>query len=75
MPTSHYCKGKWRDGPVSTCPRHQKLSKKQTNVYRGVGDPGGKSGGTKAPETSEGNAASSDSSPPKPAPGSGSKES
>ncbi len=44
MATSHYCHGKWRSGSVGSCPRHDKLSKKQTTVYRGVGDPGGRSG-------------------------------
>ncbi len=50
MATSHYCHGKWREGSVASCNRHSKLSKKQTNVYRGVGDPGGRS---KAPKTTE----------------------
>lgn len=44
MATSHYCRGKWRSGPVSSCTHHSKLAKKQTNVYKGVGDPGGRSG-------------------------------
>ncbi|MBT8239740.1 MAG: hypothetical protein KJN63_00765 [Acidimicrobiia bacterium] len=48
MATSHYCHGKWRSGSVGSCPRHEKLAKKQTNVYRGVGDPGGRSGSKKA---------------------------
>lgn len=82
MPTSHFCKGEWRDGPVSACPRHQKLSKSQPNVYRGIGEPGGRSG-TRAPETSGGETGStgSGSSKPKPKPkpaagsGSGAKES
>ena len=43
MATSHYCDGEWRDGPVESCSRHKRLSKKQTNVYRGVGEPGGRS--------------------------------
>jgi hypothetical protein len=44
LATSHYCHGKWRSGSVGSCPRHDKLAKKQPNVYRGVGDPGGRSG-------------------------------
>jgi hypothetical protein len=64
MPTSHYCNGKWRDGPASGCSRHQKLSKTQTTVYRGVGEPGGKSA-KKAGGTS---AAPSDPAPSKPKP-------
>ena len=48
MATSHYCHGKWRSGSVGSCPRHEKLAKKQTTVYRGVGDPGGRSGTKKA---------------------------
>jgi hypothetical protein len=45
--TSHYCHGKWRSGSVGSCPRHDKLAKKQTNVYRGVGEPGGRAGASK----------------------------
>jgi hypothetical protein len=71
MPTSHYCNGKWRDGPVSACPRHQKLSKKLTNVHRGVGEPGGQ-GGTKAPKTGGSDTGSSDSSSPETEPSGGS---
>lgn len=41
MATSHYCNGKWRDGPVSACPKHKKLSARQPTVHRGVGTPGG----------------------------------
>jgi hypothetical protein len=73
MPTSHFCNGKWRDGPVSACDRHQKLPKKQTTVYRGVGEPGGK-GGAKAPKKKGdvGSSKSSSSTPKKPPAGSGS---
>jgi hypothetical protein len=75
MPTSHFCNGKWRDGPVSACDRHQKLPKKQTTVYRGVGEPGGK-GGAKAPKKKTGRGAgspkSSLSAPKKPPASSGS---
>lgn len=80
MPTSHFCIGKWRDGPVSACGRHLKLSKKQTTVYRGVGEPGGK-GAAKAPKKKiggdVGSSKSSSSTPKKPpaSSGSGSKES
>lgn len=41
MATSHYCDGKWRDGTVSECPKHKKLSARQPTVHRGVGSPGG----------------------------------
>lgn len=51
MATSHYCNGEWRDGPVESCSRHKRLSKKQTNVYKGVGEPGGRS--KSAPPKSE----------------------
>jgi len=50
LATSHYCHGKWRSGSVGSCPRHDKLAKKQTNVYRGVGEPGGRSSAPKAPK-------------------------
>ena len=76
MATSHYCDGKWRSGPVSACPRHTKLAKKQTNVYRGVGEPGGRSGtpstpvGGDAGGSSSGSAASESSKPSPPKPGS-----
>jgi hypothetical protein len=43
LATSHYCRGKWRSGPVSSCSHHARLAKKQINVYKGVGDPGGRS--------------------------------
>ena len=76
MATSHLCHGKWRDGPVAACPRHTKLSKPQTNVYRGVGEPGGR-GKSQAPKSGGGDAAPAAPSSPKPKPtsGSGSKES
>jgi hypothetical protein len=57
LATSHYCHGKWRSGPVSSCPRHSKLAKKQTNVYKGVGEPGGRSGAP-GPPTTEGSSSS-----------------
>jgi hypothetical protein len=41
MATSHYCNGEWRDGTVSDCPHHKKLSVRQPTVHRGVGSPGG----------------------------------
>ncbi len=34
MTTSHLCDGKWKPGPVVECPKHTRLSKKQTSVYR-----------------------------------------
>ena len=43
MATSHFCSGTWREGPVADCPKHTQLAKTQANVYRGVGDPGGRS--------------------------------
>ncbi len=48
MATSHYCNGKWRDGPVSACPRHKQKDRKQTSVFRsgpGGDSVGGDSGG------------------------------
>lgn len=33
MATSHFCNGKWREGPVAACPKHTKLSRKQPSVY------------------------------------------
>lgn len=72
MPTSHYCNGEWRDGPVSACSRHKRLSKKQTNVYRGVGEPGGRSpqapssageGGSKGTSGGESSGSSAGSDP------------
>ena len=51
MATSHFCKGKWRSGSVEACPRHEKLARPQSNVYRGVGDPGGRSGSSSKPES------------------------
>ena len=53
MATSHYCHGKWRSGSVGSCPRHDKLAKKQTNVYRGVGEPGGRSAAPQPPKSKE----------------------
>ena len=41
MATTHYCNGKWREGPVSACNKHKKLSSKQATVHRGAGAPGG----------------------------------
>jgi len=41
MATSHYCQGEWRDGTLSDCPNHKKLSLRQPTVHRGVGSPGG----------------------------------
>ncbi|OFW63968.1 MAG: hypothetical protein A2135_00265 [Actinobacteria bacterium RBG_16_67_15] len=52
MTTSHLCNGKWKPGPVSDCPKHTRLSKKQSSVYRrGDGDGGGatRSGGESKP--------------------------
>ncbi len=47
MATSHYCNGKWRDGPVSDCPHHKQKDRKQPSVFRsgGSGDSGGDSSG------------------------------
>ncbi len=45
MATSHYCNGKWRDGPVSACPRHKQKDRKQPSVFR-TGDSGGDGGGS-----------------------------
>jgi len=53
LATSHYCHGKWRTGSVASCDRHNKLSKKQTNVYRGVGEPGGRSGKPQPPKSTK----------------------
>jgi len=52
MATSHLCSnGKWRPGTVAECPKHTRLSKKQSSVYksaddgdRSSGSDGGKSG-------------------------------
>lgn len=63
MPTSHHCNGEWRDGPVSACPEHQKLSKKQTSVHRGVGEPGGTSS---AGPTADAGSSKSEASTPEP---------
>jgi len=38
MATSHYCNGKWRDGSVAACPRHNRLDRKQQSVYRSESD-------------------------------------
>ena len=64
MATSHYCHGKWRSGSVGSCPRHEKLAKKQTTVYRGVGDPGGRSG-TKKTAAKKSTAKKTEKSTPK----------
>lgn len=45
MTTSHFCDGKWKPGPVAGCPKHTRLSKKQTSVYRS-GDEGDTSSGS-----------------------------
>lgn len=59
MATSHYCNGKWRDGTLAECDKHTLLAKRQPNVYRGVGDPGGRS--SKPPKSSsKGSGGSSD---------------
>ena len=34
MTTSHLCGDKWKPGTVAECPKHNRLSKKQTSVYR-----------------------------------------
>ncbi len=61
MAKSHYCNGKWRDGALADCPRHDKVSSKQATVHRGAGSPGGFSG--KAPKSgSSGSGGSSGSS-------------
>ena len=63
MATSHYCNGEWRDGPVESCSRHKRLSKKQINVYKGVGDPGGRSGQGRSSESdSKGGSSGAESS-------------
>lgn len=69
MATSHYCEGKWREGSVASCDRHTKLSKTQTNVYRGVGEPGGRA---KAPKPAESKAPQKSTKPDKPASSAGS---
>ena len=58
MATSHFCNGKWRDGPVAACPKHTKLSKKQPSVYASS-EGGEASGSSNAPSSSS---ASGDSS-------------
>ncbi len=65
MATSHYCDGKWRDGTVSECPKHKKLSGRQPTVHRGVGSPGGFKS-TKPASESTPKPESKDSSAPKP---------
>jgi hypothetical protein len=61
MTTSHLCNGKWKPGPVAECPKHQRLSKKQTSVFR-RGDEGGASSGArgKGSESSGDSGSSSD---------------
>lgn len=81
MATSHYCHGKWREGSVASCDRHSKLSKKQANVYRGVGDPGGRSEAPKptvakkAKKAKTAKTAKTETKPDKPASSSGSSSS
>lgn len=58
MATSHFCNGKWRDGPVAACPKHTKLSKKQPSVY--ASSDGGEP--SSSPSASSSNSASGDSS-------------
>jgi hypothetical protein len=53
MPTSHFCGGKWRPGPVADCPKHTRLSKKQKSVYRSGDGPSGKSGGGESSSSSK----------------------
>jgi hypothetical protein len=53
MPTSHFCGGKWRPGPVADCPKHTRLSKKQKSVYRSGDDQSGKSGGGESSSSSK----------------------
>jgi len=72
MPTSHFCRGKWRQGPVAACPHHQKLSKTQPTVHRGVGEPGGRRGAGSQGTGGGGGKGDSGSSGPKPSPASGS---
>lgn len=60
MATSHYCQGEWRDGTLSDCPNHKKLSLRQPTVHRGVGSPGGFK--SKAPTDSKPKPSSSGSS-------------
>jgi hypothetical protein len=67
MATSHFCNGKWRDGPVADCPNHKKLSKKQSTVHRGVGEPGGSSGKKAPAKGGSGDSGSSSSGSAKPA--------
>lgn len=69
MATSHYCHGKWRSGSVESCTKHEKLAKKQTNVYKGVGNPGGRS------SSSGGSKSTADKKPSKGSSGSSSKDS
>jgi hypothetical protein len=38
MATSHFCKGKWKPGPIEECPKHTRLSRKQISVYRSRDD-------------------------------------
>jgi hypothetical protein len=68
--TSHYCNGKWRDGPVAACPKHKGLSKKQPSVYRTpedgdtTEDPGGgdSSAGDAGPAAGDSSTTAGDSS-------------
>lgn len=66
MATSHYCQGEWRDGTVSDCSNHKKLSLRQPTVHRGVGSPGGFKSAKPASESTP-KPASKDSSASKPA--------
>ena len=62
MAKSHYCNGKWRDGALADCDRHDKLSSKQTTVHRGAGTPGGFSGKQPKSKPSGGSKSSGSSS-------------
>ena len=61
MATSHLCNGRWRPGPVAECGKHSQLSKRQPSVYRGVGDPGGRS--PRPPPKSKGSSSSGSGGP------------
>ena len=55
MATSHLCSnGKWRPGTVAECPKHTRLSKKQSSVYRSRDDGDKPSGSGDGGTTSSG---------------------
>ena len=60
MTTSHFCRGKWRPGSNEECPKHKRLSKKQTSVYRS-GDDRDKSSGSRSDGSGSSGGSKSDS--------------